>query len=430
MIFLQLTEFKKEFLNKIFNPLDMLGRAKIGIGISLLLSAGCATPGESRKVAQAQSLGPTSWVELGPSSQLSVRTLAFADSGCPDLSVGQKTTAMSPRAPKSADFPVLVCEAKVPSDSMSFKIKDQILPVLKKSPTRIVLIGDTGCQVVEKKGVVKTQNCNSKDHWPFAQIAKSAAQWHPDLVIHVGDYHYREAACPEGDTDCQGITPGDNLVSWQEDFFTPAKALLSAAPWIFVRGNHELCERGGKGWFHFLDLQPYSQNCTDQTAPFWVDLGDHSIAVIDSADDKNIQPSLDQLPVAVNSFRWLTLHRPFLTTGADDEMTTKPAQLKESLVDQLSVVFTGHQHRLSLNQFSDRRPPELITGNGGTKLEKAPSEVELANVYRDSSDFGFLTLEKVDAVTWKVAEHDREGTETIRCVLNERQNQKATLVCE
>ena len=138
MIFLQIMEFKKEILNKsfrskrLFNSRDILGRVKIWLGMSLLLSAGCASTMESRKVAQAQSSSQISWVEIGPSGQLSVRTLTSAEFRCPDLSVSQKMMAMSPRAPISADFPALVCETKVPNDAINLKIKDQILPALKK----------------------------------------------------------------------------------------------------------------------------------------------------------------------------------------------------------------------------------------------------------------------------------------------------------
>ncbi len=399
------------------------------IGATLFF-VGCATSANKREVAKVHASDSSAWVQLGPDGLMSVRTLVPGQGPCPVLNSAKKSFTMSPRAPLSADFPTLICEANLAQGADPLRLQGQGLPSFKKSPTKIVVIGDTGCQVVEKKGEVHTQNCNSKKHWPFSQIAKAAAQWHPDLVLHVGDYHYRETACPEGDTDCEGITPGDNLISWQEDFLTPAEPLLKAAPWVFVRGNHELCARGGQGWFHLLDPRPYSQNCIDQTPPYWLDLDHHAVAVIDSADDKNIQPSLDQLPLPKNSLRWLALHRPFLTTGADDETTTRQAQLKESFVDQLSAVFTGHQHRFSLNQFSDRRPPEIISGNGGTKLEKAPKEIEQANVYRDASDFGFLTLEKMDSLTWQVVEHDREGNEVMKCLLNERLNAKAVLTCD
>jgi hypothetical protein len=41
--------------------------------------------------------------------------------------------------------------------------------------------------------------------------------------------------------------------TWKADFFDPAQALLKAAPWVMVRGNHETCTRAGQGWWRFLD---------------------------------------------------------------------------------------------------------------------------------------------------------------------------------
>ena len=53
--------------------------------------------------------------------------------------------------------------------------------------------------------------------------------------------------------------------AWEADFFAPAKALLAAAPWIVVRGNHESCNRAGQGWWRFLDPRPLEarRSCDD-----------------------------------------------------------------------------------------------------------------------------------------------------------------------
>ncbi|MFX8797610.1 metallophosphoesterase, partial [Acinetobacter baumannii] len=84
--------------------------------------------------------------------------------------------------------------------------------------------------------------------WPFKLGATLSASLKPDLVLHVGDFHYREKPCPAGNDGCAGSPWGDNWDVWREDFFAPADSLLRAAPWIMVRGNHELCDRGGHGW--------------------------------------------------------------------------------------------------------------------------------------------------------------------------------------
>ena len=60
------------------------------------------------------------------------------------------------------------------------------------APRRIVVIGDTGCRLKGKA----TPGLQRPRTLPFARVAASAAAFKPDLVIHVGDYHYREDPCP------------------------------------------------------------------------------------------------------------------------------------------------------------------------------------------------------------------------------------------
>jgi hypothetical protein len=41
-------------------------------------------------------------------------------------------------------------------------------------------------------------------------LSKTIAARKPSLVIHVGDYIYRESPCPAGDKGCKGSPYGDN----------------------------------------------------------------------------------------------------------------------------------------------------------------------------------------------------------------------------
>ena len=111
------------------------------------------------------------------------------------------------------------------------------------SPQRILVVGDTGCRI---KGAA-LQACNDPAPGLFRRLAAAAARLKPDLVIHVGDYLYRESACPAGNAGCAGSPWGDNWITWQADFLTPAAPLLAAAPIVLVRGNHEDCRRSGAG---------------------------------------------------------------------------------------------------------------------------------------------------------------------------------------
>ena len=50
------------------------------------------------------------------------------------------------------------------------------------------------------------------------------------LIIHVGDYLYRESACPPRDSGCARSPHGDDWPTWKADFFAPAAPALLAAP--------------------------------------------------------------------------------------------------------------------------------------------------------------------------------------------------------
>ena len=102
------------------------------------------------------------------------------------------------------------------------------LPLPVSDPQRIVVFGDTGCRIKGKS----LQDCSDPAKWPFARIAAEAARLKPDLVIHVGDYLYRESACPPDFAGCTGTPFGDNWPTWDADFFAPAKPLLVVAPWV------------------------------------------------------------------------------------------------------------------------------------------------------------------------------------------------------
>ena len=64
-----------------------------------------------------------------------------------------------------------------------------------------------------------------------------------------------------GPTNAQNHPVGYGWNVWELDFFAPSARLLAAAPWIMVRGNHEMCKRAGEGWFRFLDHGPFPKKC-------------------------------------------------------------------------------------------------------------------------------------------------------------------------
>ncbi|HEU0095319.1 MAG TPA: metallophosphoesterase, partial [Rhizomicrobium sp.] len=162
---------------------------------------------------------------------------------CPVLHTDKGDAAMTARAAADANFP-LTCAAPLPMGTAAASIGGMAVPVPVANPTRILVLGDTGCRI---KGAA-LQACNDPAQWPFPQVAAAAARLKPDLVVHVGDYLYRESACPPGNAGCAGSPWGDNWTTWKADFFDPAAPLLNAAPIVLARGNHEDCTRAGAGW--------------------------------------------------------------------------------------------------------------------------------------------------------------------------------------
>lgn len=154
------------------------------------------------------------FVVMGGSGPVARAVLTGATQ-CPSIALGSATQPMSVRpvpAAAAAFFPVLVCETLIPAGTTSASIAGQQLPLPGQTVNTVAGIGDTGCRLKngkDKAGAAagaershtdhdddsgKFQDCDKPKQWPFAQLAQSVAQAKPDLVVHVGDYIYREAA--------------------------------------------------------------------------------------------------------------------------------------------------------------------------------------------------------------------------------------------
>jgi hypothetical protein len=240
----------------------------------------CLVTTGSRAVAAER----VTWVELGPGGAVIARTIAEASKVCPNIVLDGRSVPMQSRGTIPATFPLL-CEASIPPGARSASIDRQPLALPRASLRRIAVIGDTGCRVrIRSEGKspdFEIQDCEKG--WQFKAIADAAAAQRPDLVIHTGDYVYRESDCPAG-KPCQGPS-GFQWKTWYADFFEPAASLLKAAPWIFVRGNHEDCGHGGAGWFYLLDPRPQRANpcASEYSDPYTVTAGDMQFLVLDSS---------------------------------------------------------------------------------------------------------------------------------------------------
>jgi hypothetical protein len=380
-----------------------------------------------------------------------------------------RRTRGDPAESKPSAFPVLVCEQTIPAGTTRAAIAGQRLPLPKANPRRIVVIGDTGCRIKTAERVF--QACSDSARWPFAAVAAAASAAEPDLVIHVGDYHYRENACPPGNTDCAGSPWGYGWDAWEADVFAPAQKLMAAAPWIVVRGNHESCSRAGQGWWRFLDPRPLAprRDCNDAaddaigdySEPYAVPLGagrdaDTQFIVFDSslvgydplpagnAMHIRYRSQLEQAFVLAgrrpNAF--FLNHHPILAFAPNPEKPDVPFPGNSALQSVLSglqpgglfprnvqALVAGHVHLFEVASFSTPQPPQFVIGNGGDWVDTplplplpsgvvpAPGTVVAALVA--TNRFGFMTMER-DGPRWKMVAHDVRGIPMIACVLFER----------
>jgi hypothetical protein len=413
--------------------------------IALLTMAGCSRA-DPAKEAERPPVADKAWVELtdrGPEARLITATAV-----CPAATIDGKPTPMAERAGPRADFPLTICQVLLPKGTRQASVRGLALPLPAAEPKRIVIFGDTGCRLKgEELQNCDNQNTDKPKDWPFAHVAELAAAHHPDLVIHVGDYYYRESPCPAGRAGCAGSPWGDNWNSWDADFFAPAAPLLKAAPWVMVRGNHEDCERGGPGWFMLLDAGAAPLTCPATSAPMMIEVGGLQLYVLDSAgtDDRHAPAG----PVATFSSQldllkttpptepaWILTHRPIwgmvpvasagpigpieLPINATEQAAVKGRDLKG-----VTMIVSGHIHHFASFSFTGERPPQLIVGTGGDvgEIGDTPRFID-GVVGLDGMDakrfgfdrYGFLVLDRT-ADGWAGAFYDVRDRPIATCKL-------------
>ena len=338
------------------------------------------------------------------------------------------------------NFPVRVCKLGLPDTAKSVTIDGVPLSLPKFDPQKILVIGDTGCRM---KGA-KAQACNDPVAWPFRLVSEMAAHQKPDLIIHVGDYHYRETACPSG-VNCTGSPFGDTWDVWRADFFSPVGSLLTAAPWIMTRGNHEECNRGGKGWSRTLEPTAFDaeKGCNvAMSPPYLVKLKDLTIAVMDvaSANEDKVEPA--QVERFRTEFKalsnlgptWISLHKPIWSAEelegekAVGDNKTLAAAAFGHIPGNVQALFSGHHHVFQVLSYDADLPLQIGAGHGGDWLDKGgpknPAGFRINDVTIKSGmvvakQFGFATLEK-QAEGWTLLNYDTYGKLMTRCSLKGR----------
>lgn len=415
-----------------------------------LAAAGCTPGGGPGPVTVPGPAGPApsyAWVQA-TTGGWGVRAIYPATvAGCP--------APLSVRARPDSLFPVVVCQAPLPAGG-SITIGGQTFSAPSGWGGGVVAMGDTGCRV---KGSA-VQNCADSTAWPFPGVARRAAAERPSVVVHVGDYHYRE--------QCASSECGYGWNPWQADFFDPARPLLQSSAWVFARGNHESCDRAGQGWFRFLDARPVlpdsAGECVYFTDPFAVDLpGVGRILILDTscapsyatcglastdaadtvairrltADVRMMARQAEGAPAA-----WIATHTPLwgiddpAYTDATGSMRLRTA-VHQAIGDQLpanvGLFLAGHTHLWEVLSFGGARPATFVVGNGGTMEDNVqpPPVGQVVDglplaAYWSTLDFGFSLL-RPDGAGIGVRMITPDGSASATCAVTRATGANCTL---
>jgi hypothetical protein len=322
----------------------------------------------------------------------------------------------------------------------------------QKENLRIVVLGDSGCRLKEGRHGDEFQNCQDPQQWPFPQVMKQVARERADVIMHLGDYHYREQ-CSKG-KPCEKMSRaiGYGWSPWLKDFFEPAAPTFPLAPWLLVRGNHEDCKRAYQGYFHLLANEDLSDHCSGYEEPDIIRLKDLVIVNLDTSEVPDaVDPSaenaelwskrLKEIEAKVDATGvknvWLVSHKPVyglvkLGSGlAPVNPNLKKYFDASGLKAKIQLLFAGHVH-LSQMIKAKEAPLQFVLGNGGTQLDEigaiTPEELTamgLESVHTGSAGFGYAVLSRdPKSQTW-VAEFKNEwGKLTSKCTL-----QKGTATC-
>ena len=351
------------------------------------------------------------------------RAVLPSGQGCPRLEVtvrdraGERQVSRAMRARTTgtttlhAFDPLTVCEARVPKGAMSASVAGRNIPAAKpRSIDAIALLGDSGCRL---KGT-EVQACNDPAQWPLARIARRLVSDQPDIIVFLGDYFYRESACPPSASALCGGSPEpladapftDSAWGWVVDSLVPMGPMLQSTPLVAVRGNHELCSRGGNGFFLLFDpafgtaanCAPTSEGLapTVYSPTTAIDLsvkGGRTLRLVsvDSANgnDTAIDDTIPmyQRPLFARAQRlasqadeaWLLTHRPIAAVTSTELLPVPPgeetvwssvtqAYSSYGLLDHFDLMLSSHVHIAQAVQIPGL-PGELVLGNAGTMLD-------------------------------------------------------------
>ena len=421
------------------------------------------------------------WVQYSEDGNLLFRYITQNnEKNCPSISVDDKKFRSSERQNKyEKEFPIKICQQVIQNSSKPHTIRYKSMNIKTKIDNigKISVVGDTGC--ITDNGL--EQSCKAKNEYPFFKVAQSIKNGSPDLIIHVGDYFYSKTKC-EKNKDCFNRSFGDNFESWKVDFLNAGSQFFNSAPIIFTRGNHESCERGGKGWAVLLHPSENFKECEKHNNPYTIETNNLRFLILDSAyaidseslskkqTDEEYNKLLDSYKKDFNKLaekiddkkqNIMVVHKALYSKEQRkyliDEIYDLNYMLHEAMtksdfkfkLPELDIVLSGHTHTallldLEIDSASKKRMYQIVSGNGGAKLYQQDLFInENSEEYTNNSDdsqavidtkrvfnakiksvyrykgFGYSNLNiSKDGKVESVSFHDQKGVELTKKPLN------------
>lgn len=417
-------------------PIGTAGLARLGArcrsaGLALLAAVlAVLAPGPGRAEPASGRSPLVVYALVAPRQQtpsgLIARVVLPAGVGCPPLETRRWTEAglawtaqpMRERragaTTQNAFASLLVCEAPLPERALAARIAGRTLPAaLPARLDKLAIFGDTGCRLLGRS----IQACNDPDAWPLAAVARALSHQRADLAIFLGDFFYREAPCPSANNGQCGGSPAplvgapftDSGWGWVADALLPMAPLLESLPLVVLRGNHELCNRGGNGYFLLFDPAfGTAERCAPSvsgTAPVVyspttaveftirgdrrlrlvnVDSANGSDASIDAgiaARQRRLFEQARQLATGATE-AWLLTHRPVNAVMSSAYLPTPPGSTatwesltqtaaSAGLLQPFQLMLSSHLHVVQVVQVPGQ-PGQIVLGNGGTQLDPPP----------------------------------------------------------
>lgn len=307
---------------------------------------------------------------------------------------------------------------------------------------RLAVIGDTGCRLKENQYGKTYQDCSSAKEWPYADVVKALGAENYNFGIHTGDYHYREQCTDAKLCPAFGKYFGYGWGAWWDDFYGPSQSLFLKTPWLFVRGNHEDCNRAYLGWAALsATTKPFTDGCTGAEPYQWIEMDDLVLINFDNSAMEDRKPlkkediglwnsKFVEIKNRIQELKtkkevWFLTHKPmfgFVPNSTDAEpQALSPFMadmLKQSgLYDKIDIFLSGHIHTQQVDQLPEKL--QLVVAHSGTSLDSFGRKIltDKINTTTESKySFGYAIFEKLGFKKWNFIFKDQKGVTQLSCL--------------